>query len=67
MNLQNINFKKYITYLLIAYAFAFPISKAATNLFEILAISLWLVEGNWKEKLNLYKKNLLSISIATLI
>ncbi len=67
MKLQDINFKKYITYLLIAYAFAFPVSKAATNLFEILAILLWVIEGNWKEKFNLYKKDLLSLTIATLI
>jgi len=61
------DYKKYITYLLIAYAFSFPISKAATNLFEILAILLWIIEGNWKEKFALYKNNLLSIAIALLI
>jgi len=62
-----IDFQKYISLLLIAYAFSFPLSKAATNLFEILAILLWLTEGNWKEKFKLYKNNLLSIAIALLI
>ncbi|WP_434637895.1 O-antigen ligase family protein [Sulfurimonas sp. NW7] len=64
---KQIDYKKYISYLLIGYAFSFPISKAATNLFEILAILLWIVEGNWKEKFALYKNNLLSITIALLI
>ncbi|QOP43172.1 O-antigen ligase family protein [Sulfurimonas sediminis] len=62
-----IDFKKYISLILIAYAFSFPISKAATNLFEMLAILLWIIEGNWKEKFELYKHNLLSIAIALLI
>ena len=65
--IDNLDYKKYISYLLIAYAFSFPISKAATNLFEVLAILLWIVEGNWKEKYTLYKNNLLSIAIALLI
>ena len=64
---QQIDYKKYISYLLIAYAFSFPVSKAATNLFEVLAILLWIIEGNWQEKFMLYKKNLLSIAIALLI
>ncbi|MFT7860981.1 MAG: O-antigen ligase family protein [Sulfurimonas sp.] len=64
---ENINFKKYISYILIAYAFSFPISKAATNFFEVLAILLWIVEGNWREKYQLYKTNLLSIAIVLLI
>ena len=67
MQKKQIDYKKYISYLLIAYAFSFPISKAATNLFEVLAILLWIIEGNWQEKFSLYKKNLLSVAIALLI
>lgn len=62
-----IDYKKYISYILIAYAFSFPVSKAATNLFEILALLLWIAEGNWKEKFELYRHNLLSIAIILLI
>jgi len=65
--IKNINYKQYISYLLIAYAFSFPISKAATNLFEGLAILLWIVEGDWKQKFLLYKNNMLSIAIFSLI
>jgi len=65
--IKKIDCTKYINYVLIAYAFSFPISKAATNLFEVLAILLWILEGNWREKFLLYKNNLLSIAIALLI
>ncbi len=65
--MQKINYTKYISFLLIAYAFSFPVSKALTNLLEVLLVLLWLFEGNWKEKYNLYKSNLLSISIISLI
>ena len=64
---KNFNYQKYISYILIAYAFSVPISKATTNLFEIIAILLWILEGNWREKFNLYKTNLLSLSIISLI
>jgi len=63
----NIDYQKYISYMLIAYAFSFPISKAATNLFEVLALLLWIAEGNWREKLKLYTHNLLSLAILGLI
>ena len=66
MNHQ-VNWTKYINYVLIAYAFCFPISKAGTNLFETMALLFWVLEGNWKEKLHLYKTNLLSISIILLV
>ena len=65
--IKQINYTKYINYALIAYAFSFPISKAATNLFEVLAILLWILEGNWREKFLLYKSNLLSIALSLLI
>ncbi|MEN4054238.1 O-antigen ligase family protein [Sulfurimonas sp. NWX79] len=64
---KEIDFKKYISFVLIAYAFSFPVSKAATNLFEVLAILLWIIEGNWREKWQLYKTNLLSIAVFSLI
>ena len=52
----------YLNYLFIAYAFSFPISKAATNLFEALILLLWIIEGDWKYKLKLYLKNPLTLS-----
>ncbi|WP_457750247.1 O-antigen ligase family protein [Sulfurimonas sp.] len=65
--LQNIDYSKYITYLLIAYAFSFPLSKAATNIFEALILVLWVLEAQWKEKFLLYKNNIFTLSIALLL
>ncbi|MGB5868376.1 MAG: O-antigen ligase family protein [Arcobacteraceae bacterium] len=58
---------KLINMLFIGYAFCLPISKAGVNLFEILVIIIWLLEGNWNKKIKLLKQNLLSISILLLI
>lgn len=60
---QNIDFKKYINYMLIAYAFSFPISKAAANFFEILLLLTWIYEGNWKEKWQQYRHNFVSLAL----
>ncbi len=65
--MKPINFTKYISFLLVAYAFSFPVSRALTNTLEVLLVLLWLLEGNWEEKYNLYKRNLLSLSIFLLI
>ncbi len=57
-----IEFKKkdinrYLNYLIIAYAFSFPISKAAVNVIEVLLLLLWVYQGNWKDKFELLKSN----------
>jgi len=65
--IKKTDYAQYINYALIAYAFSFPLSKAGTNLFEVLALLLWMLEGDWKKKFALYKKNLLSITITFLI
>ena len=57
----------YINYLLIGYAFCIPISKAGTNLFEVLIILLWIYQGNWKYKLEQYKSNPLIITFGIFI
>jgi O-antigen ligase len=44
-----------------------PISKAGTNIFEVLVFFFWILEGNWKEKYQLLKHNLLSVTILLLI
>jgi len=58
---KEIDYKKYINYMLIAYAFSVPISKAATNFFEILLLLTWVYEGNWKVKWDQYKRNYVSL------
>lgn len=48
---------KYLNYLIIAYAFSFPISKAAVNTIELLLVLLWIYQGDWKYKFELLKSN----------
>lgn len=64
---NKLNYTKLLNYLFIAYAFAVPISKAGTNIFETLIFIFWIMEGRWEEKFSLIKTNLLSISILLLI
>ena len=51
------NISKYLNYLIIAFAFSFPISKAGVNLVEFLLLLLWIYEGNWKHKVQLLKSS----------
>ena len=43
----NIEYKKTLNYLIIAYAFCLPLSKAGTSFFEILIILIWLYNRNF--------------------
>ena len=58
-----INHDKLINYFLIAYAFLLPISKAGVNIFEALILITWILQGNWREKYELYKKSLFLRSV----
>jgi len=64
---NKIDYSKYINFFLIGYALCLPISKAGTNIFEVLSLLFWILEGRWSEKYNLIKSNLLSLSIILLI
>lgn len=64
---RRIDYDKLINYLLIAYAFSLPLTKAGVSLFGTLIILLWLIQGDWKRKYQLYKNNLLILSLFSLI
>ena len=64
---NRVDYTKYINIFLVGYAFCLPISKAGVNFFEFLLFLFWILEGNWKDKWNQIKSNLLSISIIALI
>lgn len=59
----NIEYKKTLNYLIIAYAFCLPLSKAGISFFELLLIIVWLFEGNLKEKYLELKQNYFILSI----
>ncbi|MBF0264833.1 MAG: O-antigen ligase family protein [Gammaproteobacteria bacterium] len=67
LKLESATANKYINYLFMGYAFCLPISKAGTNLLEILIVLLWVFSDNWKEKLRLYKENPFILSISLFI
>ncbi|MFT5661978.1 MAG: O-antigen ligase [Sulfurimonas sp.] len=62
---QEIN--KYINYLFIAYAFSFPVSKAAVSLLEFVIFILWVYKGEWNYRYHLLKDNPLILSLSALI
>jgi len=66
-NLKKIDIRTWINYLFVAYAFAIPVSKAATSLIEALILLLWIVEGNWKYKFSQYIKSPIILTLFTFI
>ena len=66
-SLGSFDYDKLINYLLVAYAFALPISKAGVNIFATLILITWLIQGNWKEKYQLYKTNTFFIAFSAFI
>lgn len=65
--MKNIDYTKYINYLLVGYAFAIPFSKAGANIFEVATLLLWILEGNWSSKFRLIIKDRVSMSILVLL
>src|SRR5574344_1215733 len=50
---NNLNYNIILNYLIILYAFCIPLSKGGISFFGILLILFWLMERNFKEKINL--------------
>ena len=63
MSKNKIDYSKYISYALVGYAFCLPFSKAGVNLFESIALLLWLMSGDFKNKFYAYKQNFLIVSL----
>lgn len=51
-----IKFTKILNYLIIAYAFCLPLSKAGISLFGAFLILVWLFEANFRKKYNEIKR-----------
>ena len=61
------NYNRYINILLILFAFAFPISIAAANIILGIMLVLWILEGDFKNKLSKIKKNDIFIIFALIV
>ena len=51
--IDKLTLNKAINYLLVLFAFIFPISIKQSTVILILIILLWVIEGNWKEKFDI--------------
>jgi len=56
-----------INYLIILFAFVVPISRAGISILSVLMILLWLIEGDFKRKINQLKDNSIIIALGLFI
>ncbi|RLA60514.1 MAG: hypothetical protein DRQ78_09435 [Epsilonproteobacteria bacterium] len=49
-NIKQINYNQTINYLIVAYAFILPLSRAGVVFFSALLALLWILEGDFKKK-----------------
>ena len=61
--LENLNYNKIYFYTILLFAFFMPLSRAAISLFTILLPIIWLIEGNFKNKIDYIKSNKVLVSI----
>lgn len=57
----------YLNYMIIAYAFFLPISRAGISLFTFLSVLLWIIEGNFKHKIHLIVRNKVILALFAFI
>lgn len=55
--INNIELSLVINYLIVAYSFFAPISKAGTVFSGVLLVLFWLIQRNFKSKINMLKTN----------
>lgn len=60
-------FNKYINYLMIIFAFIFPLSIAGANIILGIMLILWILEGNFKDKIYNLKQDKIFLSILGII
>lgn len=65
MQQRKYDFTQYINYVAISYAFILPLSRAGIGILTAMMILLWLLEGNFKAKLEIYRKS--SVILALLL
>ena len=64
---MKINFNKYINYLIVLFAFVFPLSLAGANIVLGLILLLWIAERNFKNKFNILKNDKILLSILGIV
>ncbi len=64
---NKIDYNKYINYIIVAYAFLLPISRAGISILTILMILLWIFQGDFKSKYENLKNNNVVVILALFI
>ncbi len=54
---RQLNFSKYINYIILIYAFLIPISRAGISILTVMMTLLWIMEGDFKRKFEELKDN----------
>jgi len=60
---KQLDYTKYINYIIIAYAFFLPLSRAGISILTVSMILLWLLEGDFKRKYQQVKENKVIIAL----
>ena len=60
---QKINFEKTYYYLLLAFAFTMPLSRAANSLFVALLILLLILQGHYKKHFDILKRSMFAVAL----
>lgn len=63
MQEKKYDFTQYINYVAIAYAFIIPLSRAGIGILSAFFILLWVFEGNFKAKIEMYKKSKVVVAL----
>jgi len=64
---EKYNFEKLYKYSFLLLAFVLPLSKAIISLLSVFVFLLWILEGNYKEKFLLIKRNQILIVLISFI
>ena len=62
-----LKYNQYINYVILAYAFVLPLSRAGISFFTALLILLWFLEGNFKRKIELLKNNKVILALTVFL
>lgn len=61
------DFTQYINYVAVVYAFIIPLSRAGIGILTGIMILLWFLEGNFKEKMQSYKNNYVTLALMSFL
>jgi len=61
------DFTQYINYVAVLYAFIMPLSRAGIGILTGVMILLWFLEGNFKEKIQLFKNNYVILALVSFL